>query len=451
MSAPTAATSAASPPSGARLLQRHHWHILVAALFGRFFDGYETFILFVSLTPALRDILPHEQLPHAAEYAGVIFAATMVGRSVGGMTSGVLADYIGRKQTMLWSYIIYTISTLLTGFVSNWGVLAFTRLVTGAALGGGLGLGATLIAETWPEAMRSRGQGWMQSAFGVGGVLANLLWFVLEPITGDAGWRWPYFLGALPGFFLLTYTYKNVPESERFAAKRQRRQAMRRGEPAPAGIAGEDDEIMKQFTVAVLFRRPELRSPLLKCMVMSFGTVASYWAVSTWLVPHVEAVTEAGGFTSVHWGALAGAFFALGAIPGYMTAPHIAEGFSRRTMLAVYFIGSVFSTLIVYQVAHTPWPFMAAAFIHGFFTQGQFVWFAIYPPELFPTAVRGSAISIILNVMRFISVLGPIFAGVLITRLGGISTAATLFGFLYLIALAVVPFCPETRGKPLPN
>jgi hypothetical protein len=94
---------------------------------------------------------------------------------------------------------------------------------------------------------------------------------------------------------------------------------------------------------------------------------------------------------------------------------------------------------------------MAATFMHGFFTQGQFVWFAIYPPELFPTAVRGSAISTILNVTRFISVLGPIFAGVLITKLGGISTTATLFGFIYLIALAVVPFCPETRGKPLPN
>jgi MFS family permease len=451
MSAPTADIPTAAPARGARLLERHHWHILFAALFGRFFDGYETFILFVSLTPALRDILPHAELPRAAEFAGIIFAATMVGRSVGGMTSGVLADYLGRKQTMLWSYIIYTVSTLLTGFVNDWEVLAATRLVTGAALGGGLGLGATLIAETWPETMRSKGQGWMQSAFGVGGVLANLLWFALEPITGDAGWRWPYFLGALPGFFLLTYTYKNVPESERFLARKLQRQALRRGEPLLAGPEADDHAIMRQFTVAALFSRPELRSPLLKCMTMSFGTIASYWAVSTWLVPHVEAVTETAGATRVHWGALAGAFFALGAVPGYLTAPHIAERFSRRAMLAFYFIGSILSTLTVYQLVSAPWSFMAATFLHGFFTQGQFVWFAIYPPELFPTAVRGSAISVILNGMRFLSVLGPIFAGVLITRLGGIATTATLFGLIYLIALAVVPFCPETRGKPLPH
>ena len=440
------------PAGGRASLERHHWHILVAALFGRFFDGYETFILFVSLTPALRDILPHSQLPRAAEFAGIIFAATMVGRSVGGMTSGVLADYIGRRQTMLWSYIVYTISTLLTGFVNDWEVLALTRLVTGAALGGGLGLGATLIAETWPEAMRSRGQSWMQSAFGVGGVLANLLWFALEPITGDAGWRWPYFLGALPGFFLLAYTYKNVPESERFLSKKRKREALREAADIDDAPSSDSEQaLMKQFTVWALFSRPELRSPLLKCMTMSFGTIASYWAVSTWLIPYVETVTEAAGHTGIHWGALAGACFALGAIPGYLTASYIAEGFGRRAMLAFYFIGALASTLTVYQLASAPWAFMAATFMHGYFTQGQFVWFAIYPPELFPTAVRGSAISTILNLTRFISVLGPIFAGVLITRLGGISATATLFGFIYLIALAVVPFCPETRGKPLPN
>src|SRR5690349_13815743 len=147
-----ASTSVPSDVDSANVLKRHHWHILTASLFGRFFDGYETFILFVSLTPALRAILPNDQLSRAAEFAGVIFAATMVGRSIGGMASGVLADYIGRKQTMLWSYAVYTLSTLLTGFVSSWSLLAITRLVTGAALGGGLGLGATLIAETWPEA-----------------------------------------------------------------------------------------------------------------------------------------------------------------------------------------------------------------------------------------------------------------------------------------------------------
>jgi MFS family permease len=219
-----------------------------------------------------------------------------------------------------------------------------------------------------------------------------------------------------------------------------------------SGLTRDSDRaLMKQFTLVALFSRQELRTPLLKCMIMSFGTIASYWAVSTWLVPYVEEVTEAAGYTSVHWGSLAGACFALGAIPGYVAASYLADGIGRRGMLAFYFLGAIASTLSVYQLAHTPLTLMTATFIHGFFTQGQFVWFAIYPPELFPTAVRGSAISVILNGSRFISTLGPIFAGQFIVRLGGYSGMATAFAFIYLIALAVVPFCEETRGKLLPN
>jgi hypothetical protein len=42
-------------------------------------------------------------------------------------------------------------------------------------------------------------------------------------------------------------------------------------------------------------------------------------------------------------------------------------------------------------------------------------------------------------------------AGVLIASLGGISTAAALFGLIYILGIVVTPFVgPETKGKPLP-
>jgi cyanate permease len=104
----------------------------------------------------------------------------------------------------------------------------------------------------------------------------------------------------------------------------------------------------------------------------------------------------------------------------------------------------------MYVWSHEPLALVVSAALHGFFTQGQFVWFAIYPPELFPTVVRASALSAIFNSARFLSLFGPLFAGVLITRLGGYSTTAVLFSLIYLVALCAVPFLPETKGKPLP-
>jgi hypothetical protein len=42
-------------------------------------------------------------------------------------------------------------------------------------------------------------------------------------------------------------------------------------------------------------------------------------------------------------------------------------------------------------------------------------------------------------------------SGAIIARLGGYGTAATVVGLIYILGLVVAPFCPETRGRPLPD
>jgi MFS family permease len=92
---------------------------------------------------------------------------------------------------------------------------------------------------------------------------------------------------------------------------------------------------------------------------------------------------------------------------------------------------------------------MAAA--NGFFTNGQFAWITIYLPELFPTRVRGSAISLVFDTSRGIAAFGPLLAGWLISSFGSIGTAAAIMSLIYVLGLVVTPFAgPETKGKPLP-
>jgi len=71
--------------------------------------------------------------------------------------------------------------------------------------------------------------------------------------------------------------------------------------------------------------------------------------------------------------------------------------------------------------------------------------------ELFPTAVRGSAISLVFDVTRYVAAAGPLLAGWLIVNLGGVSAAASIIGLSYPLGLIVTPFAaPETKGRPLP-
>ena len=102
------------------------------------------------------------------------------------------------------------------------------------------------------------------------------------------------------------------------------------------------------------------------------------------------------------------------------------------------------------MVCHTVHAAMVATLMNGFFTLGGFAWFAIYLPELFATNVRATASAFVFNVSRFVAFLGPLFAGLLIHKLGGVAMVAMYLGSIYLLGLIVTPFMPETRGKPLP-
>jgi hypothetical protein len=101
--------------------------------------------------------------------------------------------------------------------------------------------------------------------------------------------------------------------------------------------------------------------------------------------------------------------------------------------------------------------------IMGFCQLAVFGGYAIYFPELFPTRLRSTGTSFCYNVGRFVAATGPLGLGLLTSqvfvdtattsgdpnmprRLAGVAMCA-----VFLLGLLVLPFAPETRGKPLPE
>src|SRR4029079_148481 len=94
-----------------RVLTRTQWNPLLASNLGWVFDGFEAYALILTVGVALRQLLDpplHAQIP---AYAGAIIATTLCGWAIGGMTAGVLADYIGRKRTMILAILCYSLMT----------------------------------------------------------------------------------------------------------------------------------------------------------------------------------------------------------------------------------------------------------------------------------------------------------------------------------------------------
>ena len=136
---------------------------------------------------------------------------------------------------------------------------------------------------------------------------------------------------------------------------------------------------------------------------------------------------------------------------GYLVFGLLADIWGRKPTIWVYYLGALGLSLSLFLLVRDPRQLLFVAAVNGFFTNGQFAWMPVYLPELFPTAVRGSAISLVFDSSRLVAALGPLMTGWLISSLGGLETAAAVMSLIYVLGLIVTPFAaPETRGNPLP-
>src|SRR5215469_6797020 len=176
----TAATAAESWTSTSKA----SWRALIASWLGWMFDGYETYGLVLVMAPAVHQLLTPERLSRASLYMGGLLAATMVGWAAGGVAAGVVADYIGRRRTLMLSILCYAVFAGLAAISWDYWSLLIFRFLTGLGLGAEWGPGAAIVAEFWPPASRGRAGGALHAGYGVGFLLASGIWLVLSPLGG---------------------------------------------------------------------------------------------------------------------------------------------------------------------------------------------------------------------------------------------------------------------------
>ena len=127
------------------------------------------------------------------------------------------------------------------------------------------------------------------------------------------------------------------------------------------------------------------------------------------------------------------------------------DHYGRKPIVMIFFAASLVLTPVLYLWTHDLHLIVLVAAINGFFTLGQYSWMSVWMPELFPTRMRATGLAFAFNAPRFIAFLGPLFAGMMISKLGGFSNVAVAFSFIYILGFVAVPFLPETKGRPLPE
>lgn len=413
---------------------RYQWVVLFVAWLGWVFDAMDATIYAIVLHPALHDLLQAgatDGLVSAEKigwYGGIVFSIFLLGWAIGGICFGIAADRFGRTKTLIATILMYAIFTGLAALAQEWWHLAIYRFLTALGIGGEWAAGASIVAETWPEDKRARAAGILQSAWAAGFFLAATFNLLLK----DYGWRTLFLVGVLPAFVALLVRWW-VKEPERWVQAHDH---------AAGGLAH----------LAELFQ-PSLRRGTVAGSTLAFVAVFGLWGATNWAPTLVRAMPDLQGLDAATLTKnVSYAIMALnaGALFGYLAFGPLAERFGRRLTFALMCVGSLIMLPLIYSVPRSYGDVLWLLPILGFFNNGIFSGFPIYLPELYPTRLRATGAGFCFNAGRVLASAAPFITGWLVTTLGSFNKAASAIALIYLLGLLVLPFAPETKGKPLP-
>jgi MFS family permease len=409
---------------------------LLAAFLGWMFDGLEMGLFPLAGRPALKELM-HVSGPGAdsiiGPWFGGIIAAFLIGAAAGGVLFGWLGDRVGRVKAMVWSVATYSLFSGLCGFVNAPWQLGVVRFIASLGMGGEWALGVSLISEIWPAKSRPLLSGLIGAAANVGfftvGVVSLFLIKYGARLTEQFHaplWRLLFIAGALPA--LLTFLIQIfVPESEKWKA------ATSSGpKPSVADIFGPG--IGKYTALGATLAGVAL-----------LGT----WASVQWIPSWASKMTD-GNAVKSSWTQM---FAAVGAIVLPLITALLAQRFNRKGTYAALCILSIAICEALFLM-RPPFGFtflLLVTFANGI-TGSFYGWLPLYLPELFPTRIRATGSGFCFNFGRVFAAGGSLVSGSLLKQFkGDYAQMCSVICLIYLVGLAVIFFCPETKGKPLPE
>ncbi|HEX3726660.1 MAG TPA: MFS transporter [Pirellulales bacterium] len=450
-----------------RELTRYHWFVLVVAALGWLFDTMDQQLFTMARGPAMQELLaPSPGVPADPKDVGYYGPlATMIfllGWASGGLGFGVLGDRIGRAKTMLWTILVYSLCTGLSALSTSFWDFALYRFLTGLGVGGEFAVGVSLVAEVMPDHARPYALGLLQALSAVGNISAALISMALGSYESAGGlegltisgqpvhaWRIMFLVGTVPALLAILIR-RRLKEPERWKA-----------------AAEKDGGRPRLGSYAELFGDPRWRRNTIVGVCLAFAGVVGLWGIGFFSVDLFRSVftkqyQEAGLAPAdvqaqvSFWISMTLILQNIGGFLGIWAYSRITPHIGRRPAFAIAFVLAMLSTGMVFGLMTDRSQIFWMIPMMGFCQLALFGGYAIYFPELFPTRLRSTGTSFCYNVGRFVAAGGPFIFGYLTStvfadRPEPMRYAGVAMCGIFLLGLVVLPFAPETRGRPLPE
>jgi MFS family permease len=495
-------------------LSKYQWFVFSVAAIAWMADCLDQQLFNLARVMSLTDLnggasADPDEVKRWATTATSIF---LIGWATGGLVFGMYGDRIGRVRTLTYTILLYSIFTGLSALSVTPYDYCLYRFLTGLGVGGVFAAAVALLAETMPPNARPFTLGLMQALSAIGNCTAALLFMSLGLLelnghldglksVGLSAWRVLFLIGIVPAV-LVIFIQRRLQEPESWRAAKA---------AADAGTGKKLGSYGELFNGGWITRHALLGMMLAFVGVVglwgigffavdlqqgiSRPTFAREAAAAYPYPPDLDAAVKAddkrkkedpgaaSGLTEAQkaekvsidknraqyvkgqgiiWAGVTSLSINVGAFIGMSAFSWLTSRAGRRPAFLLTFIAAAGSVALVFTQMKTRFDIVWMNVVMGICLLALFGGYAIYLPELFPTRLRATGTSFCYNVGRFLAASGPLVLGYLTTDVfawaktpdapdGHFRYAGLAMCSVFLLGLAVLPFLPETKDKPLPE
>ena len=401
---------------------------------------------------------------------GWVMSAALLGCMMGALVAGTMSDYLGRKNTLILTSVLFIISALGTALSHLLGIFVFFRIMTGFAIGMASTVAPIYIAEVSPQETRGRMVAINQLAIVIGVLIAQIVNFLIAmPVSTQlsaqafwhtwnvqTGWRYMFGSGILPAI-LFFGTIFFIPKSPRWLAKigkeyKARRVLTRIGGKSFAELSVKNiiNSLKKNKKVGFReFFSPKFRKVMLLGVILA---VFQQWCGINVIFTYAQEVFSQAGYSI---NAMLMNIVIVGSVNLIFTvvSMFLVDKVGRRQLLLLgaSLLSIIYALLGACYFFHIQGMRVLILVILGIATYAAtlapIVWVVL--SEIFPNAIRGKAMAIATLMLWMGSFTLTLSFPILNLRLGADGT----FWLYSLICLAgfIFLYCrlPETKMRSL--
>ncbi|MWW23129.1 sugar porter family MFS transporter [Algibacter lectus] len=383
----------------------------------------------------------------------VVIGMALWGTVIGAFFGGIPTNKLGRKNTLVWIGVLYTISAIGSALANDPIIFAVFRFI------GGLGVGASTIAapayisEIAPAKDRGKLVGLYQFNIVFGILVAFLSNYLLNNI-GENAWRWMVGVEAIPAA-IYTLFVLTVPKSPRWLLTKLRNaEAVNvlkiiNPDQDPEKLMMEIKDEMENTVPNENIFLKKYRFPLTLAFLIAFFNQLSGINALLYYAPRILAeagLEESSALLSSIGVGVTNLLFTLLGI-------YLIDRLGRKQLMYICSFGYIISLSLVSAAFFFSWegsamPIFLFMFIAAHaIGQGTVIW--VFISEIFPNHLRSSGQSFGSSVHWVLAAIVPSLVPVLFSTIG----AGMVFLFFAIMMgcqlLFVIFMMPETKGVSL--